>query len=202
MKKIFSFISGLSSLRLVVLYLAVAGLFWWNQYSDLPDYDAELTKLQTEIKAENTRKVETDKILKQENDIRKKLTDTSQKYQSISSRLPKELKATDTVRSIQALAKSANVKVKLIQPAQVVPGEIYDEAKIQIQVEGSFSDITLLVYYLSTLERLHVVKAFSYTPEKDGSTKLTLDGFVSTYKLAATPASAGATAELNSGGPK
>ena len=99
----------------------------------------------------------------------------------------------EIIRVVDSVARAAGVSIASKEPRPPVNHDYYEEIPLKITVDGSFSEITMFLYYIASVERIMKVKGFtiSEVPSfggrqrdlKSGLAKLQCDGQVVSYRF-------------------
>jgi len=161
--------SFLISIFLGFLYFKFLG------YDDGSKLEAEIRQLQVTVKAEQEKKIETDKVLAEEVEIKKQVGALSEKFKEVTQKFPINLKSDEIISTLNSLASTANVRVVSVKKENVVTQELYEEVPISVELSGTFNNIVQLMYKTAILERVTNLGDFefsNYGGEYSGTLKM------------------------------
>ena len=186
MNKFFEKLSTYTIGKAFIIGLAVAGFYYFTLYNDGSAIDAQIATFNQQLQQEEAKKKDTDATLKQVREMQDKVGRLSTQYQEISRRLQSALFSIDINKSIDGFGRNAGVNIKAKKPGENVRKEVVEEVPVEIELEGSYSELAQFVYLVSSAERMSRVKniVISDTSPNGGSRKLNFKGQVVGYKLA------------------
>lgn len=184
MNKLFDTLAVQTIGKILVIGLALTGLYWNFIYDDGSAVDAQIATVNQQLQEEENKKKDTDATLKQVQEMQEKVGQLSQKYQEISRRLPAVLFSIDINKAIDDFARNAGVSVKSKKPGENVKKEVVEEVPVEVSLEGSYAELAQFTFLVSTAERMARVQNIVVTEAEPGSKKLKFDGQVVGYKLA------------------
>ncbi|MBK9323848.1 MAG: type 4a pilus biogenesis protein PilO [Bdellovibrionaceae bacterium] len=187
MNQLFEKLSGLSNSKALVLGMVLGALYYFMLYDDGSAQLAQIQTLNQQLSEAETKRKDTEATLQEESRMKDAIVKLSEQYAFISKKLPSELKSSEMIRSIDVVAKTSGVSVKLKKPGSIEKKAVVEELPIEVTLEGSYGQITQFIYYISNLERLTRVINFSLMSQSpDGGIEkgLRFDGHVVSYKLA------------------
>lgn len=190
MNQVFEKLAGLSNGRALIVGIVLGALYYFMLYDDGSALQAQIGGLNTQLVAAEAKQKDTEATLQEEARMKDTVGRLSEQYAFISKKLPSELKSSDMVRAIDSVAKTSGVSVKLKKPGILAKKEVVDELPVDVNLEGSYSQIAQFIYHTSNLERLTRILNFSIiapNPEAGLQGPLKFEGQVVSYKLASEP---------------
>lgn len=184
MNKIFDTLAVQTIGKILMIGLALTGLYWNFIYDDGSAVDAQIATVNQQLQEEENKKKDTDATLKQVQEMQEKVGQLSQKYQEISRRLPAVLFSIDINKAIDDFARNAGVSVKSKKPGENVKKEVVEEVPVEVSLEGSYAELAQFTFLVSTAERMARVQNIVLTDSEPGSKRLKFEGQVVGYKLA------------------
>lgn len=184
MNKIFDTLAVQTIGKILMIGLALTGLYWNFIYDDGSAVDAQIATVNQQLQEEENKKKDTDATLKQVQEMQEKVGQLSQKYQEISRRLPAVLFSIDINKAIDDFARNAGVSVKSKKPGENVKKEVVEEVPVEVSLEGSYAELAQFTFLVSTAERMARVQNIVLTESEPGSKRLKFEGQVVGYKLA------------------
>lgn len=181
MNKLIERLVALTMTQVLMASAGIGGLYYWAFYDDGAKLETQINTLVTEKNAQELKKKDTDKTLKEEKRIKELVGSLGLQFTEISKKLPNQLSKIDMSRQVAIFSQNARVKVKDKQLLDPVVKEIVDEVPVKVTIEdASFGEIALFVYQTAISERLVRVRDFVITP---GANRLRFDGTVVGYRL-------------------
>lgn len=181
-KNILEKFSSFTSVQVVLLAGMAGALYFFTMFNDGSQLDQQAAGLDSEISAQQTKKKETEDLLKEEARMKDLIIQQTQKFAEIAKQLPSQLTTLQLNESIDNFVKASGVTIKSKRPGNAEKHEIVEEIPIQVTVEGTYSELTSFVYHLSSNEKVTTFKSFSMQQTSDTG-RATLDGNVVGYKL-------------------
>lgn len=183
MNKFIEILAGQEVGRILLIGLALTGLYWYAVYDDGSALEAQIAQVSQQLQQEEVKKKDTDATLKQVQEMQEKVGQLSLKYQEISRRLPAVLFSIDINKAIDDFARNAGVSVKAKKPGENTKKEVVEEVPVNVTLEGNYSELARFTYLVSVAERMARVQNVIVT-ESTTSGKLKFEGQVVGYKLA------------------
>lgn len=173
------------TMQQLLAFSVVAGMiYYFVLFNDGSAERLQIATLDAQLAEEETKKVETEKVLAEERRMRDAIGLLSQQYQDLSRRIPKKLDSIELNRNIDSFARNSGASIKARRPENLVQKEIIEEVPVTISLEGGFSELATFVYLVSSSERVSSMKNFSITAsEERRNAPLKLEGTVVGYQL-------------------
>ncbi|MEN0058246.1 MAG: type 4a pilus biogenesis protein PilO [Bdellovibrio sp.] len=184
MNRFFEILSVQEIGKILIIGLGLTAFYWYAVYNDGSAIESQIVKVTAQLQEEEKKKKDTDATLKQVQEMQEKVGLLSQKYQEISRRLPSSLFSIDINRTIDDLARSAGVNVKLKRPGQNIQREIVEEVPVEVSLEGTYGELTQFAFQVASAERMARVRNVILSGGEANSKKLKFEGVVVGYKLA------------------
>lgn len=171
--KALKLISQFSMLRVFVFAAIFTGAYYFLYYDNGATFEMQITQLNSEIVAEESKKKDTEKTIKREDEMRANLATLARDLQVVKAKLPNEFKDTEMTSLINKAAQGSNVNVTSLArrrtaPAvssNVVGAESVEEIVFDLALNARFNQF---VQFLETLAREDkTVKIRDFTIEKN-----------------------------------
>lgn len=184
-------LAAMTTQKAFILGLIVCGLYYSFLFNDGSTYETRITALQKEIEVEEGVRVETEQAVRELEQVRANVAALSEQFKAITSKLPNEVSMADIIRDVDGVARAAGVSIKSKEPMAVINKQFFEEIPLKISVEGSYSEVTMFLYYVSAMERIMRVKSFRVeTPQFSGPAKsapptgrLIFNGEITAYRF-------------------
>jgi Tfp pilus assembly protein PilO len=159
-----SFLQNISMTAVTLFGLAL-GAFYYSGgfYDDGSKLEAQISQTKIKIKEAEEKKKETEKLLAEEDQMKREVGELAEKFKAVSSKLPINLKTQEIIDTVNQLAKNSGCKVVAIKPGNVTAKELYDEIPVYVEMRGAFSNLVVFMYYLATLERVTYTADIGFT---------------------------------------
>jgi type IV pilus assembly protein PilO len=161
--------------KAILISLLIGGLYYANFYDDGSRLEQEIATKKVEIKEEEEKKIETDRVKAKEKEIFEEVGRSAEKYKEVTARFPVNLKSDEIISMVNVLAKSTNVRVISVKKEEVVAKELYEEVPVRLELSGTFNNLVVLMYNIATLERITNLGDFDFSNsqgEYNGNIKL------------------------------
>jgi Tfp pilus assembly protein PilO len=193
-------LAGFSYQRAFIFSLMAAGLYWGTLYDDGSNLDARAVTVQKQLQEEQKKSNESDAALKERDLVKNAVSGLNQQFEIASQQLPSEISASEILKSIDTISRSTGVSIKSKEPRGTKKEDILEMMPLHVIVQGTYSEITMFLYYLSSMERITRVTNFTFSqplptdqkPAKVGA--LVFDGEIVSYRYlakAVTPTDGG-----------
>lgn len=184
---ILSRLAALTYQKALIVAIAVAALFYFTLYDDGSAVDKKIADLQNQVNAEQLKTKESDAALKEVDLIRSSIGALSEQFKIAAQQLPSEIQMADILKSIDTLAKSAGVNIRSKEPRSSKKEDILELIPLHVNLQGSFSEITMFLYYVSSMERISRVVNFNISVTGAEALKyknngLVFDGEIVSYR--------------------
>ncbi|MGZ3726886.1 MAG: hypothetical protein ACXWPX_08655 [Pseudobdellovibrio sp.] len=189
--------------RVVILAVFVAVGYYFSYFDAGGSIEEETGKVNSMISAEEARRVEINKLLKKEEEMRGNVLQLQRNLEVVKSRIPNELKDSQMQELINGAAKSSGVNVtKLaasasvprdvkappikIKPADLKPENLIEEVKFKITLDGSFEAFLKFLDTLAKEDKVIKIRNFTISKnlESDDEENVMFDGEIIGFKQA------------------
>ncbi len=147
-----------SNLVFVLIGLALGGLYYWSNMDVLTSKDAVIEAKKSEIEAADeailaAKKIAGDKAKFEEESIK-----ISDQLKAAIEFLPTKLNEQDILTKIANEARSAGVRQTSVQPKKAQQKGFYEELQMDVELEGSYTQLVLFLSYISNIQRIVNIK--------------------------------------------
>lgn len=174
-------LAGLNMRTILMISLVIGGIYYFMYYDDGGKLQKDLADRDAVAKQEDSQRKISEDALQQLEQVRTSVGALSDQFKNVSQQLPSEIQMAEIVRSVDIVAKSSGVSIKLKEPQKPLAKQIIEEIPLMLKMEGSFSEITMFIYYVSSLERITRVRNFSIV-SMPNSNRLRFEGSVISYR--------------------
>lgn len=183
-------LAGYSVKKCMIISAVMAFLYYQTMYNDGSKLETQIAAVQENINKEEAKAKEADSALQEVEKIRATVGALSDQFKTVSQALPSEVQMSDIIRTVDTVSRASGVSIKTKEPRPVENKEYYEEIPLKITMEGTYSEITLFLYYLASTERIMKVEDFSMatpgTGEKVPPGRLLFEGQVVSYRFLGT----------------
>lgn len=161
LQKFMSIVAELSTPRIALVGFMVAAFYYFTLYDDGSQITASIVNLKSLIEQENTKKIETTRILKKEEQMRADISLLIKKYEEVKSKVPIEFPESELRVMIDQLTQQYNLVTSKNNRAQpLVDLASHQDAKLIEQVplfytfNGTFQSMFNFIQQVLTKEKL------------------------------------------------
>ncbi len=193
MNKILLRLSQMKVQQSLILAAVISAVFYFSFFDSGEALDKSTAQLQVQIDEQQKKVKESDEALKKLEQIRASVASLNEQFKVASTQLPADIKGSEILKTVDNLARSAGVTVKSAEPRPTTKDEIVERIPLHVQLQGTYSELTMFLYYISIMERITRVSGFTMeqVPEADdqalkGGT-LKFDGEIMSYRYIEDP---------------
>jgi len=181
-------LAGFTTKKAFIFALLAAGFYYVSLYDDGKTIDTKRVQIEKQIAEEQKKSKESDEALKELEQYRGSVVALNEQFKIAAQQLPSEISASEILKSIDTISKSTGVSVKLKEQKTKKREDIVEMLPLRVVVHGGFSEITMFLYYLSSMERITRAVNFTFAipsgtdvaKVKQGA--LVFDGEIMSYK--------------------
>lgn len=183
-QKIIQAVGNMSLSRVALLAGVLTAIYYFTVYDDGTAIiqGTEAAKLQ--LVSENAKKIETQKVLKKEQQMKADVELLAKKFEEIKARIPLDFLESDLRTIVDHYSSQNNLKTTRTdrRPApvrgnQTNPGieNLIEEVPLGYEFEGSYNNIAKFVLEISGLEKLIKIGDFDLAVKNESGRKKTKD---------------------------
>lgn len=188
-------LAALTMQKALIFGVVAGALYYFMAYNDGSQIEGQLAQIQSQIAEQEKQSQETDAALKEVEQVRVAVAALSDQFKLVSSAIPSDVQMADIIRAVDSVARASGVSVKSKEPKEVSNKEFYEEIPLDITLEGNFSQITMFMYYMTSMQRIMKIKNFSISKDNgsdlrvssSSSAKLSFQGQVVSYRFIGVP---------------
>ena len=147
--------------KLAGAMLITTFVFWYFILDDGSVLKNDIRRVGAEVNVEREKVKESERAIKESDTVKAQLSSLGDKYGEVTALIPQELPVSDVLRTISTTAALTGVNIKLQEPKPPSQRDILEEMPFKLLLEGTFSEVTMFLYYISTAERIMRVSNFS-----------------------------------------
>lgn len=186
LKKIPQLIGNLSLGRVALIALGLTGAYYATFYDNGENLNRSIEAAKIQLQTENTKKIETQKVLKKEQQMKADFELLAQKFEVIKARIPLDFLESDLRSIVDHYSSQNNLKTTRTDRRQIVTKastnkndheNLVEQVALGYEFEGSYNNIAKFVSEISSLEKLIKIGDFelSLRSTRDGSSKKNKD---------------------------
>lgn len=162
MNPILARIAALSTGKALVIGLIITGLYYATSYDDGAGFRKRISDTRKELEKERDKEKETDRALARRSQLEASYKALSEQFQIVSAQIPTDLDSAEVIRTVDTMAKTSGITIKTKEPKAAQREDILEAYPIRVTAEGSYSEMTMFFFNLSTIERVYRVRAFTF----------------------------------------
>jgi len=190
-------LASFSAQKAFVISILLGAVYYFVFFNSGVEIENRIVAQEAEIAQEEARARDADIALKEVEQVRTTVGALSEQFKLVSQALPSTVQMADIIRTVDQTAKASGVLIKSKEPLPASNKEYYEELPLRVVMEGTYSELTLFLYYLANYERIMKVKNFTISQPlgADGinSRRLLLNGNIISYRFLGTGSSGDAT---------
>lgn len=203
MNELMAKVSTLSVNRIAIFGFILTMVYYFTMYNNGDALVAEIQGLQAQITEETTKKVETERVLKKEEEMRADVASLAKTYEAVKSKIPIDFETSELRIIVEQVSAATDLKIAKLSnsdPQQVNSPEATqnaDEANLVQKVainyvfQGSFAQLSNFMTQIGGMEKVIKISELKIKAENgaDGPNKnLTVEAVLVGYRQAAVAA--------------
>lgn len=203
MNELMAKVSTLSVNRIAIFGFILTMIYFFTIYNNGDALVAEIQGLQAQITEETAKKVETERVLKKEEEMRADVASLAKTYEAVKSKIPIDFETSELRIIVEQVSAATDLKIAKLSnsdPQQVNSPEATqnaDEANLVQKVainyvfQGSFAQLNNFMTQIGGMEKIIKISELKIKAENgtDGPNKnLTVEAVLVGYRQAAVAA--------------
>lgn len=203
MNELMAKVSTLSVNRIAIFGFILTMIYFFTMYNNGDALVAEIQGLQAQITEETAKKVETERVLKKEEEMRADVASLAKTYEAVKSKIPIDFETSELRIIVEQVSAATDLKIAKLSnsdPQQVNSPEATqnaDEANLVQKVainyvfQGSFAQLNNFMTQIGNMEKIIKISELKIKAENgtDGPNKnLTVEAVLVGYRQAAVAA--------------
>lgn len=203
MNELMAKVSTLSVNRIAIFGFILTMIYFFTMYNNGDALLAEIQGLQAQITEETAKKVETERVLKKEEEMRADVASLAKTYEAVKSKIPIDFETSELRIIVEQVSAATDLKIAKLSnsdPQQVNSPEATqnaDEANLVQKVainyvfQGSFAQLNNFMTQIGSMEKVIKISELKIKAENgtDGPNKnLTVEAVLVGYRQAAVAA--------------
>jgi type IV pilus assembly protein PilO len=177
MNKLYDFFANMSSQKMLIIAGLLGGIYYMTIFDDGSALETQLNQIKSEIAVEAEKVTRSEQAKKEVEEVRMQVGALGEQFKIVAQKIPPEVQMADVIRLVDGVAKSAGVSIKSKEPLPRLSKDYFEEIPLKITLEGSFSEITMYLFYISSLERIMRVRDFRLDIPPGNSSQNSMNSF-------------------------
>lgn len=188
-------VANLSTNRIAFFSLLICIVYYFVFYDSGVTIDDEILAIRAQIAEETTKKIETEKILKKEEQMRSDVAMLAKTYEEVKSKIPIDFESSELRAIVEQVSNASSLKIATLKDQQqqndmgsIPEANLVEQVVIDYKFQGTYSQIKNFVIQLAQVEKVIKVSNMRITVPSvgDGPGKfLDMDTSIIGYKQSA-----------------
>lgn len=162
MNELLNKISSLSLARIAIFGLLLTAGYYFSLYDSGEVLAQEIQNVRSQVEVENTKKLETEKTLRKEEQMRADVAILVKTYEEVKSKIPIEFEPSELRAIVQQISNASSLKITKLRnvdghvAATRGPGQsnLVEELAVEYSFQGNYSQILDFMTMLSQVEKI------------------------------------------------
>jgi len=165
-----------------VVFLLIAGLFWYMFYSPTTEQIALKQARQSELEVE---KASLESKLKDRKKLREDIVEVEAQFKEATTQLPEEKEIPELLRQVSNLGRDSGLEITLFRQQAEVLHDLHAEVPVEMAVRGGYHQIALFFEKVRHLARIVNISDIGIkNPQMvDGRLQVDASFFATTYRF-------------------
>lgn len=160
MSKFYFFFAALTNQKMMALAALAGAIYYFAMFNDGSQIEQQINRVKADIKKEEEQVAKSKQALQEIEQVRLQVGALGEQFKLVSQKMPSEVQMADVIRMVDGVAKSAGVSIKSKEPRAAISKDYFEEVPLKLVFEGTFSEITMYLFYMTSLERVMRVRDF------------------------------------------
>jgi type IV pilus assembly protein PilO len=189
-------LAGLTMQKILIFSGVLGVLYYFMIFDDGSAIEANIAGVEQQIRDEENKAKEAESASKEFERVRASVGALSDQFKTVSQQIPSEVQMSEFIRAVDSVSRAAGVATRSKEPRQPINHDFYESIPLKIELDGSFSEVTMFLYYIASMERLMKVKNFVITTPTEAQLalrnggRLSFSGEIISYRFLGDKASA------------
>jgi type IV pilus assembly protein PilO len=134
-----------------VVFLLIAGLFWYLRYNPLNE---EIAVKQTRQNELETEKAGLQSKLKDRKKLREDIAEVEAQFKQATTQLPEEKEIPELLRQVSNLGRDSGLEITLFRQQAETLQDLHAEVPVEMSVRGGYHQIALFFEKVRRLDRI------------------------------------------------
>lgn len=179
--KFLRIMASLSMSRIVIFGVLCTVMYYTTYFDDGSVLETQINSMNSQVKIESDRRVEVNKIIKKEEEMRGNLLQLQRNLEVVKSKIPNEFRDTQmsiilnnasiasgvNLQDLSVVAGAQSGNKKVYDPNSIKPEDLIEEVRFNITLSGSYSAFLKFLDVLTKEDK--VLKVKNFVIEKNSS---------------------------------
>jgi type IV pilus assembly protein PilO len=181
-------LAGMNMQKILIFSGVLGVLYYFMWFDDGSTIEASIASVNQQVQEQEAKSREAEAATKEFEKVRASVGALSDQFKTVSQQIPSEVQMSEFIRAVDSVSRAAGVATRSKEPRSPENHDYYESIPLRIVLEGNFSEITMFLYYIASMERLMKVKNFTVTTPTDNQQRpsggrLLFDGEVISYRF-------------------
>ncbi|PWU15962.1 MAG: hypothetical protein C5B49_11185 [Bdellovibrio sp.] len=168
MKPILARIARLSTNQAFILAGVLSFLFYISPFfDDGSAVDARIANVKGQLNAEKAKEKESDLALARIKQLKESYAALTDQFKIVSAAVPSDMQMSEVIRTVDSVSKIAGVSIRTKEPRKTIREDILEILPISVRADGTYSEITMFLYKMASVERIYRVRSFNMAASTD-----------------------------------
>jgi type IV pilus assembly protein PilO len=165
-----------------VVFLLIAGLFWYLLYSPMTE---QITLKQSRQNELETEKASLQSKLKDRKKLQEDIAEVEARFKEATTQLPEEKEIPELLRNVSNLGRDSGLEITLFRQQAEVLHDLHAEVPVEMSVRGGYHQIALFFEKVRRLDRIVNISDIGIkNPQMvDGRLQVDTSFFATTYRF-------------------
>lgn len=155
--------------KIFLISVGLCAFYYFVQYDDGTSLDQVLRSTEAELVKEREMLAKTEKAMRDLDRFKEELNNQQAQVREIMSFLPNQMNVSELVSTIQDRANQAGMRVTKSEPKdQVTRVDFYEAMELNVELQGTYSQVAAFLSLLSKLPRLVTIDKISLQAQPTG----------------------------------
>ena len=187
-------VAGQSMNRIALFSLVAAAVYFFTLYDSGATIEQQIVEIKAQVDVETSKKSETEKILKKEEQMRADVALLAKTYEEVKAKIPIEFDSSEMRLIVEQISNSVGIKIAKLTNTQdnrtmgpAFQQNLVEQVVMDYELHGHYNQILNFITELSKVEKILKVEDFTIETLKASnspSTQLKMTTKVIGYKQA------------------
>lgn len=166
--------------RIALFSLVAAAIYFFTIYDSGAAIEQQIATLKAEVDVETSKKSETEKILKKEEQMRADVALLAKTYEEVKAKIPIEFDASEMRLIVEQISNSVGIKISKLTNTQdnrtlgpAFQQSLVEQVVMDYELQGHYNQILNFITELSKVEKILKVEDFKVEPIRTGNSPST-----------------------------
>lgn len=166
MKELVDQLDALTAVHTLLIGLAVAALYYFLLFDDGAAISQNINRMSADVAQKQQIAIDTRQKLKEGEKFKVEAEKMKEQYQEALEFLPSEVDVSGVLTKVTQQVRSAGANIVRIEPqAKAIPKGMYEEFYMELELQGTFGELTQFIANLTKIKRVLNIKSFEMVNE-------------------------------------